>query len=308
MSTSFRNFLITFGVCLLVFGLIGWKLVYPVLNDAINGSEAESTVSDESFKDTSSVVGTEESTVEGDTFTAVIVGKSTDGFAASVMYFRVNEATKRFSYCFIPTDLKVGNGVGIDVPLKTLVPQLSGEQIAAKVSAVTGMRINYYIIMGQDELIAVVNKMNNATIDISSELKYINPEYTDEAAAFDTSDAIPAEYYITVSPGRNVVNADLVKQIMGYDAGTDSHPMTKLLYETLFEQFFTNAGTKNESAPYALLNDVKQTNITPAVIDEYRDIIFTYDLFQREKITYPMVSASYDWEEAIKLFKKADGQ
>jgi len=310
LSTSFRNFLITFGVCLLVFGLIGWKVIFPALNGVINEDNTSGTESNVSTNansnDTTNTVSSDV-VVEGDIFTAVIVGKSPDGQVASIIYFRVNEVTKRFSYCFIPTDLKMVNSIGVDVPLESLLSTLSGEDIIKKVSATVGVRIDYYAILGTEELTAIVDKFSNAKLNITAEVKFLNPEYTDEVVNFETSEEIPQEYYITIAQGNNSLDADLVKNIMAYDTVNEYHTLTKLLYESVFIEFFTNSGTKNDYA--SLLNQIKTTNITPAALDTYSDIVFSYFQY-KEIVNYPTkssASSTYDIEKAIKDFRKADG-
>lgn len=306
MSSAFRNFLITFCACLIVFGLIGWKLVYPAISDVINPDDTISTQSEDVSNDTSENDIGDEITkiIKGDTFTAVIVGKANDGLTASVIYFRINETTKRFSYCYIPTSVMVGNSVGRDVPLKNIAATLSGDEIARKVSAITGIKIDYYAILGMDELIAIVDKLNNAYIEISSEIKYINPDYVDEIEMLESGSEKPEEYYIKVQQGRNIFNKDLVKHLMNYSpypAGIEYHIMSKQLYEAVFTQFFTNSGTKNNNAALIdLLNDVHQTNITPEVIETYMKIFFAYD--QPKQVNYPN-----ERTENISKFKQADG-
>lgn len=312
MSTSLRNFLITFGVCIVLFGLLGWLVIYPAINGSINTSEDESTTeenSDDTSKDDSNSGSTD--IVEGDTFTAVIVGKSSDGQVVSIMFFRSNETTKHFSYCFIPTDLKMVNSVGVDVPLKILLADLNGDEVAQRISAATGMQVDYYAILGTDELSDVVAKMSSPSIEIAADIKYINPERAGEAALYETSEEIPEEFYINIGQGKKSLNNELIKQLLDFDAGNEYKAQTKYMYETIFTQFFTDAGTKNTTASYALLNDITNTNITSGVLDESKDIIFTYDSYQLTQVIYPTkssASTAYDWEKAIKRFKEADGQ
>ncbi|HAN20288.1 MAG: hypothetical protein A2Y15_03610 [Clostridiales bacterium GWF2_36_10] len=308
MSSAFRNFIITFCACLIVFGLIGWKVVYPAINEVINTEDTTSEVSGDIDDDTSGDDTGDESTdiIEGDTFTTVIVGKANDGLTASVIYLRINEKTKRFSYCFIPTSVTAGNSVGVNTPIKNLFSTLSGDEIARKVSAITGMKINYYVILGMDELSTIVEVMNGATINIDSQIKYLNPDYIDDVGALESGTEIPDEYYITIGQGNNILNADLVRNIMNYNPyseGIEFHSKSKLLYETVFTQFFTNSGTNgNRSAVKNLLNDIHDTNITPSVLDSYMDIIFTYDIYTLQKVNYPN-----DRTEKISMFKQADG-
>lgn len=311
MSTSLRNFLITFGIFLVVFGLVGWLVIYPLIIENIpGGDESITEVSEEISNTTSGTISTD-IIVEGDTFTAVVVGKSSDGQIASIIFFRSNEITKHFTYSFIPIDMKMINSVGVDVPLKTLLVDLNGEEIAQRISAVTGMRVDYYAILGTDELSDVVNKMTSPYIDIAADIKYINPELAGEAALYENPTEIPQEFYINIGQGRKDLNAELIKQLLDFDAENEYKAQTRYIYEAVFTQFFTNPGTKNDSVPYALLNDITNTNINTSVLEENLDIIFTFDSYLTTRVDYPtksMASSTYDWDKAIKKFKEADGQ
>lgn len=306
LSSAFKNFFITFGVCLIVFGLIGWQLVYPAIDNIMsNTSNTDvSEVSSDNSTDTSGEV-TEPPIIvdEGETFTSVIIGKAADGLAASVIYLRVNESNKTFSYCYIPADTQIGSNIGKDVPIKYMATQIDGGSIAKKISALTGVSIDYYAVLGMEELTAVVGQLNEAYIDIPQEIKYPNPEFAEQIAELSEGEEIPDEYNIIIPQGRNTIDADIVKNIMNYNptGGNEYHVLTKKLYETVFIQFFTNPGTKkNNSALYSLLNDIENTNITPGVIDKNLDLIFTYDVYQLNQINYP---SNADWTRTIELFK-----
>lgn len=321
LSNSLRNFLITFAAGLLLFGLVGW-LIYPVINKAIFGDNEVSDTSGITQESSNDVSVTTE--VSGATqpkeqkiFTAVIIGKASDGLAASVIYFRVNEETKRFSFCYIPTDVAISNSVGVDVQLKVLLSQINGDEAMKKISAVTGMRIDYYAVLGKDELTAVVKKLNNAYIDVPKEISFVNPEKAEEYDQLISNgtptEEIPEEFFIKILQGRNNLNADLVKNLFLYkpEGSGEYHEQAKLLYEAVFTQFFTNQGTKaNKSVLMSLLNDIKTTNIDAKTIDKYTEVVFNYDTYQREKIDYPKTSPSsstYDWEKAVQKFREADG-
>jgi len=305
LSSAFRNFFITFIVSLLVFGFVGWKIVYPAL-----ASITQSDISDIESDDTSDTESNDNSgdesedvVVDGKTMTAFMVGRAADGLAASIIYFRINEGARSFTYCYIPAETKVGNDVGEDVPLKYLLPRLEGERILSKASALTGMDVEFYTVLGMEELKAIVEQMNDPYIDISREIRYLDPEFEEEYEGVPGSE-IPEECYIVIPQGRNMLDGELVENLMNYNPNPDKseyHVMTKQLYETVFTQFFTNSGTKNSTAPYKLWNHVRNvTNVSLADIDEYIDILFTYDTYQLRQITYPN-----DWSRAVTMFKDA---
>ncbi|PKM62341.1 MAG: hypothetical protein CVU97_05845 [Firmicutes bacterium HGW-Firmicutes-21] len=251
---------------------------------------------------------------DGETFTAVIVGKDKDGLAASIIYVRINEKTKRFSFSYIPNNIMIGNSVGADVPLVYLLPQLGGNDILKKVSALTGMRVDYYAVIGADELNVVVEKMNEPYINVTRAIRYPNPEFAHEYEGLPVAE-IPEEYFTVIPAGRNIIDDELITNIMNYNPksdGSEYHVLIKELYEEVFEQFFTNSGTKNNnSALHGIINAFIQsgsTNITPEVIERNMHLFFTYDVYTLREVIYPVSSQTSfviaDWSKAIPKFKE----
>lgn len=305
MSSAFKNFFITFGVCLIVFGLIGWQVIYPAIISSAEEDNSDTEISgDISEEDTSDESPDDKEKKEGDTFTAVIIGKANDGFVSSIAYFRADEAAKTFSYCFIPTNVELANNIGKNTPAKYLIPQIDGISAMEKISALIGVNIDYYAVMGMDELIAVVEKMNKAYIDISQRIEYPNPEYSVQIDELPDGEEVPDEYKIIIPPGRNILDDEVVKNIMDYNPtdGGEYHVLAKQLYEVVFKQFFTNNGTKkNEPVLASLLNVIKETNITPDVIDSNMDLIFSYDSYTQKEIK--ISSSNTDWRKIAPLFR-----
>ena len=67
LSSAFRNFFITFAVCLLVFGFVGLKFIYPWVSDIVNFNDLGGDVSENTSGDVS------EDTSEDTSLPSVIV-------------------------------------------------------------------------------------------------------------------------------------------------------------------------------------------------------------------------------------------
>jgi anionic cell wall polymer biosynthesis LytR-Cps2A-Psr (LCP) family protein len=311
LSSAFKNFCITFGAGLLVFGLIGWLLIYPALEKIPDGTTESSSedVSDYSNAPTDTS-GTEsgEPVVVGRTFTAVFIGKASDGVVASVVYMRANEKKQTFSYCFIPTDTLASNNIGTNEPIKYLLSKVNGETALKKLSSLVGVDIDYYAVLGVDELAAVADKFANAKFNIPNEIKYPDPnapevpEENPEENPEDPSNEV-SRPEIVVPAGDNKLNGDLVRKIMGYNPtnGEEYHVLTKQLYESVFTQFLTDPGTKkNKSAIVSLLAVVTNTNLNAVNVEENIDLIFTFDSFKKNEIKF---SSGTDWTKISPLFR-----
>lgn len=302
MTGAFKNFFITFVVSLIAFGLLGWFVIYPALTQLSDPPEPESSYTESDFEISDSDPDDPDTTKpDKKILTAVLVGKAKDGFPASVIYLRINELTQTFSYSYLPLELMAGNDIGVDTPIKTLFYQSSGDTVIKKISVLTGIKPDFYIFMGASELKSLVAQMKDPYLDITREIRYINPIYAKEYK--DTPEhEIPEDAYIVINPGRNTLDPEMIDWLMDYNPnfdGSEYHIIAKQLYESLFIQFFTNSGTKNKTAPYKLWNDFKNnTNILLTDIDEYIDILFTYDSYRLKHISYPS-----DWTRAITAYK-----
>lgn len=301
MSSAFKNFCITFGIGLLVFGLLGGFLVYPLITDETE-NPTDTSNTDISSTDPVETSDTEsaEPVINGNTFTAVIIGKATDGLAASIIYMRANEGTQTFTYCFIPTDTTASNNIGKNEPLKYLLARIDGSSALNKLSSLLGVRIDYYAILGEDELAAIADRFTNAKFNLPNEIRYADPNAENPQDPFgDTSTP-----EVVVPAGDNKLDGELVHKIMAYNPTTNNeeyHVLTKQLYEAVFTQFFTDPGTKkNREAISSLFGVVTNTNLNAVIVEEYMDLIFTYDIYRRNEIK---ISSSSDWTKIAPMFR-----
>lgn len=303
MSSAFKNFCITFGIGLLVFGLIGWFFVYPLIANETGGPDTSSTAVSDYSGALSESSGSESSepVKNGNTFTAVFIGKATDGLAASVIYMRANEGTQTFTYSFIPTDTLASNNIGRNEPLKYLLAKIDGNSALNKLSSLLGVKIDYYAVLGENDLAAIADKFTDAKFNLPNEIRYADPSAENSQDPFNEYETSTPE--VVIPAGDNKLNGELVHKIMAYNPtnGEEYHVLTKQLYEAVFTQFFTDPGTKRNSAAISsLFGIITNTNLNAVIVEENMDLIFTYDIFRRNEIKF---SSTSDWTKIAPLFR-----
>ena len=154
MSSAFRNFFITFAICLLVFGFVGFQYVLPWLNGVFDFSdmgpdtsgEVSSEVSDETSDEASKpIVEDDFYDPNGDVFTAVIMSVDDKGSVVNCVFIDANAKTKQLIYCPISPDVRRTNEIGVPVPIRHLFMGMSPYEVTQCVSAMTGIEVDYCI-------------------------------------------------------------------------------------------------------------------------------------------------------------------
>lgn len=149
MSSAFRNFVLTFLLALIVFGLVAWR-VLPAAEAALLGpdpteesSEPSDTTSD---GETSEDPGTQPVDPETDDgFSCLFVGKNGSGRICSLIFTRVSESRQRYITVDIPASTHLSVGLGY-APLYSLLAGKDIAAVTATVSALVGYDIDYCFI------------------------------------------------------------------------------------------------------------------------------------------------------------------
>ena len=116
MSSAFRNFVLTFLLALIVFGLVAWR-VLPAAEAALLGTDPAEESSDTSDTASGGELS-EDPNVQpvdpekDDGFACLFVGKNGSGRICSLIFTRVSESRERYVVVDIParTHLSVGSG------------------------------------------------------------------------------------------------------------------------------------------------------------------------------------------------------
>lgn len=319
LSSAFRNFFITFALCMLVFGLVGFKYVYPWIGDQILGGDTSDTsdtskdVSDTSA-DVSDDVSNNEPVVEqgyynpdGDVFTAVIMCVDEKNCAVNCVFIDSNGKTKQLIYCPLSVESKRVNEVGVIVPIKNLFSVLTPDEICQSVTAMTGINVDYCLIFDRDGLPAVASCIPGASVTLGNDeiVDIINPAYEGYVSVDGT---YPADYRIQISNIDGKVNLnEVVSGKTKLEWLLDYAPEGKSYYsaisKALLSQFLADERNCKSAATLSkVLDACKATNMTSSDAEAHLETIFSFDTFQRHNVTYPA-----NWETAVEQLRELDG-
>ncbi len=317
MSSAFKNFFITFMVCLLVFGFVGFKFVYPLLTDvlSVDGGEESSDVSG-SLSDAGDVSDTSESDTsgpvdsvfdpDGDVFTCVITCEDNSGRVLASAFVDSNAMTKRFVYCRIPVNTSVYNQAGVLVPIADMFSKNSSTAVPDAATAMTGIETDYYLAVTRNTLPTLVSLMSGAYYDLNFDIKYVDPKYHNyvpEAGA-----DLPEDYYVFIPQGRVTLDQSMLSKLLDYNPNLDGSEYNTVylsICRSLAEQFFSSQAQNLKSTDkLARLLTASRTNLTGDAVSKHLDTIFSCNSFQRKTLDYPV----NNWSKAVKLIREADGR
>lgn len=322
MSSAFRNFFITFAVCLIVFGFVGFQYVLPWLNDVFDFSDmnkgSSSDVSSDVSGDTSDsetqkpVVDDDFYDPDGDVFTAVIMTVDGKGSVVNCVFIDSNAKTKQLIYCPVSPETRRVNEVGVLTPVKNLFANMSPYEVCQCVTAMTGIEVDYCITFDRDGLQRLASGMAGAYVTLSEgqAIDVINPAYKDYVSI---DGSYPADYraQITNVDGKVSLNEDLfgktkLQWLLEYapEGSTGEYnEYYRLISKAVLNQFLMNeASNKNVKSMTAVLNAAKSTNMTANDASAHLETIFAFDTFEVHDVIYPE-----NWETAVRTFRELDG-
>lgn len=323
MSSGFKNFFITFVICLLVFGFAGFKYIYPWLSETLNVEKVinpgETSAADNSGDESDPSAG-ESSRPQTDTsynengriFTLSVACVDKRGRAVAAALVDSNEKTGQFILCSVPVTVRVVNEAGISVPLADMMPSLTDAGMCSAFSAMTGVDVDYCLRLDRDDIIQLSKVVPGTFIKVSEDISFMDPKYKDFVP--EEGEPYPDDYFVTISSksGKIYLNEGLngrtnLEWLLDYNPGNDEDVEYNAYYaaaaKALFQQFFEQEGALKNSATLASIIRGKRTNLTTDVISTNLDLIFGGDDFRRSVISYPG-----NWERAVETIRRLDGR
>ena len=319
LSSAFKNFFITFAICLLVFGFIGLQFIYPWLSNIVNFDDMNDTSSDVSTDDISG--DTSEDTTSnvtppkndfdenGDVFTALIMCVDSQNRPLSCVFIDSNAKTKNFIYCPIGTSIRVENEIGVPVPVGDLFRTMSPVNVAQTMSAMTGIETKYCLRFDREDIKAIAAMIPGASVTLSEDIVIINPEYEDY---IPVDGEYPDDYYITITnvDGKVLLNEELndktkLEWLLEYNPnhdGSEYNAIYTQISKALLKQFLNNESSLKSTKVMAELIKNCETNLTLDSATGHLDTIFSYNKFQYNETTYPS-----SWENAVSKLRELDG-
>lgn len=319
MSSAFKNFFITFAICLLVFAFVGFTFVYDWLLDVLNFSNLGETsetvsgdVSGETSQEQSEAVIPDTSIDEsGDVFTAFIMCVDSKGKMLNGVFMDANGKSKQFIYCPIAASLKTTNEIGVSVPVNDLFTTMSPETVAQCVTALTGIQTDYCLRFDREGLKAIVRSIPGAYVELNEIVTVKNPIYNSFVPEEGTP--YPEDYYITIqnnADGKVLLN-DLVgnrtalEWLLEYNPnfdGTEYNAIYTKIAKSVIRQFLTQENAMKSTEVMATVISSCETNMTLDDATGHLDTIFSYNSFKRHEVNYPS-----NWEAAVTRLRELDG-
>lgn len=318
MTSAFKNFFITFIICLTVFGIVGFKYILPELATTVKGlffdTEESSSQPEESKDGTEDVSDTtsDETPIvpnydeNGRIFTAVVLAVDSQNRAVDIVFIDANGKTKQYLYCPISPSTKTTNDIGVNVPVGDLFATLSLEEIAQCVSSMTGIQVDYCLKFTRDDLVNISSRMAGPYVKLGDDEVVImqNPEYEDFIP--EEGQEYPDDYYITITNlDNNRVNLNAtvsgksqLEWLLEYNPKTDGSEYNhyySLINKALIQQYLDTEGDLS-----VVINNC-ETNLSLEEANRLRDEIYAYNDYTRHEFDYPS-----NWEKAVKEFQAAD--
>ncbi len=304
--TAVRNFIITFLLSLLIFGLIAYGLVQfttaafelgadttPV-GPGTNESETDDPGPDDSSDPQDWI------DIKGDSFTALLVGtdyqpdvyddydvkdenETAEGFplmprqieTETIILARVNKETGECLFCPIPANTRITVD-GLPCLLKELYAMKGPEALCSKVMAMTGIPVDYYAVVNMKNFASLIDDLGGITYFVETDMYYV-----DESIGL----------VIDLRRGSQKLNGNKAIQMLRYceyeDGDVTRRKCAVNFLKELFKKIMTQVKYEDAALAYANYAKYFETNFTIGDLGDNIDLIFSYNKMSIRDYTYP---------------------
>lgn len=294
---SIRNFFITFGISLIVFGLIGffiWNKLVPEQKGEKQSLKQPNINIDNNLENDKKDNEEEEVT---DGFTALLCCyDDTIGDADSIVLVNVNKKSEKFTVSSIPAYLKINIGtetVKKDEYLGDLLIKKGRDYFLDKVEAITGLNIDYYAFVSTSDFVKVINEIGGieynvpqrmfyrdkdgkVLVDLQAGLARLSGEqalqlvrfrsYAVESGKIDDGDAM-----------RREIQIDLLYKIMASLLKPENRDNIDGIVKSLLD-----------------LASTVDTNFTLTTFIRHKDMLLDFDKYSHDIVSYPISSTKLE--------------
>lgn len=245
--------------------------------------------------------------LKGNTFTALVIGtdyqpdtltdydlsevnSSAEGFpqserlisADAILMLHIDKEKQKVVVSSIPSNMRLMVD-GVNVGINTLYDEKGVLYLCDKVTAVTGLPIDYYGVIAVQDFARLIDKVNGITFTVPVTMKYE-----------DTAQNL----VINLQKGIQILDGNKALQMLRFNSYSDntiSRPklamnFAKALLEKLTSpEYFTEA-----TALYAYFNRYIETDFDEKALMENLELIFAYSKFEKVDITYPGTTKQAD--------------
>lgn len=273
---GFAKFLVVILIIVLMVALGGAAAVYYE-NWEKNMSESDSKLA----QFLSQSFGNEEVVLEPN-FTCLLMGRN-QSLTDFIMLCQYNPNTREASLMSIPRDTFVGNA-SYDGKINSVYANKGVDKILEKVTEITGVEVDHYVVFDASILKKVVNAIGGVTVNVPIDMHYDDPVqglYIHIDKGVQTLMGNQAEGFVRFrkdNNGYSYPNGDI-----GRVAAQQS------FIKAMIEQMLKPENIKNVSNIVKIVLDGTKTDITMDVVEEYLDDAITFKMDRLRMDTLPGV-------------------
>lgn len=238
--------------------------------------------------------------IEADTFTVLLIGtdyqpdilndydlseinENISGFpiperpisADSIVMLHINKDLKKFVVSSIPSNMQVLVD-GVYTKLGILYNDKGIDFLCGKVTAVTGIKIDYYASIALSDFKDIIDEIGGITYDVPINMEYEDPEQ---------------ELYINLSKGEQLLDGDKALQLLRYRSYSNDD-VTRMSVISSFGKIMLKKLTSYEYytqavSLYSKFIEKIETNFTESTLIANIDLIFAYSQMEIVDIIYP---------------------
>ncbi|MDD4773317.1 MAG: LCP family protein [Eubacteriales bacterium] len=309
MSSVIRNFIVTFCVSLLIFGLLSYAIVTNVENvfsspddratesgvqtepvNKLPGSETEGNIiepgdiTDDITNDvTILLVGTDYQPDILKDYDVTEINKDVTGFpvkareitADAIMLLKIDGGAKEFVFSMLPSDMRV-QADGNDVKLGSLYASKGIHYMRNKVTAMTGLKIDYYAVISVVGLASVIDELGGINVTVPTDMNY-----DDESQ----------QLYIHINKGSQTLGGTDAVNMLRYklypNGDTSRRSMIAAFARAMLKKMTDVSNITRAPDIFTSLSKYVETDFTLADLALHLDLILAYPDYTASDINYP---------------------
>ncbi|MBQ7499562.1 MAG: LCP family protein [Clostridia bacterium] len=271
--SSFRNFILTFLIFLLLFSVAAYPAIKMV--DEIMGHKDKKIANDD---EATAIVVDEDQLAASDSFTMLFVGldKTKDNPGAfesadAIFVMRFSKETGKVVFIPIPSNTQVEDG---STTINRAYSEKGINDLCEKITGLTSLTVDYFAVIDLDNFEDAIDKLDGVDFSIP-----IDMEYEDKSQ----------DLVIDIKKGYQNLDGQDAAKALRYLGGDSYARMERTISmaKILFEEYTKKDHFDEALELYDDLIDEVTTNFTEAEFKKHLDIIYSYPTMQVMVIDYP---------------------
>lgn len=311
---NLKNFLIAFGVGIVMFGVLAFFVQDTVMGGRKNNSVHTSTTVGKENQDFGDGDGDSTTPVSSasKTFTAVIGGYDADKTELDALIFiKADKENERFVISSIPTsystvitstDPTTGVTVKTNVRIKDYPSKFRSSEKNVKlidtVRAITGMNIDYYAFLDYDSVMKIFEKTSGLHFNVPEDMVYIGNGSVESPE-------------ISLKAGEQILNGKQAIAFMRFASDTDDEKTNFRKRASRQTEFLTSAITQVlKRDPEELIGGIAEvlakceTNFTPTDFKDNFELISKFSEYSENNATVTLnIADPIEYNYSQRLFE-----